>query len=412
MTDTTEPITGVRQPRRPSQAALYADSVPLDNATPPLPRPTVGPTQRNDARQDRLYRDSTAVAPPPPADLDDDDLPPAVRPGAAVAKLVRAAGVAVVLLGLVVALVAAAQVANLLAQIAAWPLPLRIAGDVIVGGVLLIVAVLAARLAWRYLRLDATPGVAVPVDRELDHRLAIRRELARQQYHAARGDLAAFLDRYPLDTHTSALRSVGVTPETFDALRAARRTLADAAMTDRAWIEHFDRHVMAPLDAAAAARVRRAMKQVALATAAVPQPALDLLVVLGLTLRLIDELCVVYHVRASRWNSWMILLRLVFNVGAASQVDQLTHTAADHAAGALHDTLVGLGHTALAGGTHLLGRVSGKAATGGVNALLLWRLSRYVRTSLRPMQVMPPAADELADLETGDVDAVGVAAAV
>jgi putative membrane protein len=226
-----------------------------------------------------------------------------------------------------------------------------------------------------------SPRLSLPLDEDLQERALARQQLSTEHLAAARQTLTHFLKAYPLrPSDLAELTQRGLEPMALDMLRAAQHTLADpnAPANDREWLRRFEQEFLGPLDAAAGQQTWRYMKAVGLFTATSSRGALDTLAVLVVSYKLVADLCTIYHVRAGRWGTTMILAHMLVNLVAASQVD----AAADAMESQVHDWL----HSSLA---HLAGQVLGKVADGSVNALLLRRLSLRTQAYLRPVRKVP-----------------------
>ncbi len=98
--------------------------------------------------------------------------------------------------------------------------------------------------------------------------------------------------------------------------------------------------------------------------------------------QMVYDLCRIYNVRAGRWGTAVILAHLVANVLAARGI----HSAADSAAGSLSNMAhQHLTHTAAAA-AGIAAKLIGRVAEGGVNCLLMYRLSVLARDYLRPIR--------------------------
>jgi uncharacterized membrane protein YcjF (UPF0283 family) len=284
-------------------------------------------------------------------------------------------------LGLVTALFAAAQAAVLYNQIALLPGWLRPLGYALLVVVVLVLLYFGGKLVWVYGRLRVSPRLSLPLDEDLQERETARQQLSTEHLAAARQTLTHFLKAYPLRPGDLAeLTQRGLEPMAHDTLRAAQHALTgpNAPANDREWLRRFEQEFLGPLDAAAGQQTWRYMKAVGLFTATSSRGALDALAVLVVSYKLVADLCTIYHVRAGRWGTTMLLAHMLVNLVAASQLD----AAADTMESSVHDWL----HSSLA---HLAGQVLGKVADGSVNALLLRRLSLRTQAYLRPVRKAP-----------------------
>jgi len=128
-----------------------------------------------------------------------------------------------------------------------------------------------------------------------------------------------------------------------------------------------ERALMAPLDAEAEAAVARAARDVAAATAILPNPALDILLVLAANIRMIRRIAASYGGRAGWLGSWRLMRAVA------------THLIATGAISATDD-LIG---PALGGG--VLARLSRRFGEAAVNAALTARVGVAAIEVCRPL---------------------------
>lgn len=294
-------------------------------------------------------------------------------------------------LGLVTALFAAAQAAVLYNQIAllpGWLRPMGYALLIVVGVVLLS---FGGKFVWRYGRLRVSPRLNRPLDEDLQERERARQQLRTERVAEARQTLTRFLTAYPLrPVDLAELSKRSLEPMALDALRAAQHSLtgSSAPKDDREWLRRFEHEFLGPLDHAAGQQTWRHMQAVGLFTATASRGALDALAVLVVSYKLVEDLCTIYHVRAGRWGTAVILAHIVVNLVTASQLDTVADTVESSFDDWLHST-VETGAATVAG---IAGRLFGKAAEGSANALLLRRLSVRTQAYLRPLRTRPAAA--------------------
>lgn len=333
---------------------------------------------------DGLVERSSAATPPPPPEerVSADDL--VVQPSflAPIVDVLRLTAVLVALLGLAFGV---AQGLFLFNQIALLPEWARIPAYALLAVLALVTAFFAGKLAWSYMRLRTSPRLHLQLYDDLKRREMARADVEARQYAEAREILTRFLREYPLGPSAGRkLQRLGLRAGVVESLFSLQHVLTDrdAAVEDGEWLRRFDREFLGPLDAVADQLAARQARQVFLLTASSPRGALDTLMVLAATYRLVSDLCTVYNVRAGKWETWMILVGVLTNLVAASQLDDLTDTLGDQAGGVL-DHATGLGSAVAAG---VAGQVLGKVADGGANWLLFRRLSIRARQYLRPIR--------------------------
>ena len=370
---------GPKQGTRKSPEELLEETVPTDPSPlgpPPSPEERGhqgGPKQGTRKPLEELLEGTVLTREPPPSP-DAEALPQ--RPAFLTPVLQLA-----LVLGLMTALFAAAQAAVLYTQLTLLPGWLRPLGYALLIVVVLVLLYFGGKLVWVYGRLRVSPRLSLLLDEDLQERALVRQQLSTEHFAAARQTLTHFLKAYPLRSGDLAeLTQRGLEPLARDTLRDAQYALTgpNAPADDREWLRRFEQEFLGPLDAAAGQQTWRYMKAVGLFTATASRGALDALAVLVVSYKLVADLCTIYHVRAGRWGTTMILAHMFVNLVAASQLD----IAADTMESSVHDWL----HSSLA---HLAGHVLGKVADGSVNALLLRRLSLRTQAYLRPVRKAP-----------------------
>ncbi len=119
---------------------------------------------------------------------------------------------------------------------------------------------------------------------------------------------------------------------------------------DRELLAHLDNHFVQQLDQQALARISHHSQQVALMVSLSPFAALDMLLSLWRSVRMLDEICQVYGVRPSL-PARTHLLRLVFEqMALAGATDLLTDNLADQIADFTSNRLLGVFSTQVASG--------------------------------------------------------------
>jgi putative membrane protein len=336
-----------------------------------------GPAQGiPDYSRQLLDRAMPVQAPPPPEEeAEPADLSAADRP---LRSLLNVA----LVLALVVGLFALAQAATLFNQIAALPTPVRPVAYALLIAVLGVLVWFGLKFAWSYARLRVSPTLDLKMQHDLRMRDRARQELAEAHAGEARQILAVLLHEYPAGIR--AQRKTGLQPTEIDAVVNARRHLAGpSAPSDHAkWLASYESEFLETLDRAADRHVSRHLKRVFALTATVPRGGLDTVIVLCMSYQMVADLCRLYNVRAGRWGSAVILAHLLVNVMAAGEVHDATASAAGSLGDMAHQHLSQATAAVLGAGA----KVIGKAAEGGVNSILLWRLSLRTRDYLRPIR--------------------------
>ena len=336
---------------------------------------------------DALRQGAVAAEPPSEVDWLEDAGELAKRP----AFLTPAVNLAL-LLGLVMLVFVAAQAAFLFNQITLLPAWVRPGGHALLAVTGLAFAYFGLKFTVGYFRLRVSPRLSLKLDHDLKARDQARRLVDAEHLGEARKTLTRFVKEYPLRAADArALKRLGLRADEIERLAAVRHalTVGTATADDGEWLRRLEREFLGTLDAAAARLTRRTMRSVFVFTAASPRGSLDTLAVLTLSYRLVADLCRLYHVRAGRWETAMILGRVLVGLAAASQMDgagdALGDTLGNTFGDAVHHGVTAASAT-LAG---VAGKVLGKATEGGVNTLLLWRLSVRTQAYLRPIRRRP-----------------------
>ena len=117
-------------------------------------------------------------------------------------------------------------------------------------------------------------------------------------------------------------------------------------------------------------------------TAMSPRGAIDTLIVLSAAYKVVSDLCGIYNLRAGRWETSLILLHVIANLAAASQLDETTDSAGEGFA----DWLAGSAGFGSAIGVGTVRQLAGPFMDGVLNAYLLWRLGSRTQDYLRPVR--------------------------
>ena len=288
-----------------------------------------------------------------------------------------AAGPFLILLVCLVLLFMFSQTLTLLHQLHGLPDLMRYAGygltGLLTGGVLWALL----RLFRVFAKLRVSPRIPFDTLQQLADRAELRRE-ANARLQKARATLHSFLASYPLDDQSDAMILLGrhVDAATLKELTSNSETLlTGTGGTSEGWLERFDRQFLRTLDEAARHCIRRYASRVALKTAALPA-GFDTAVILLNAYLLARDICVIYNLRTDGPGTAAVLMRVMFNAFAASQMQDVTASAME---------MFFEGGGVVAG----LGRaVAARAAEGSVNALLFMRLGAAMVRHLRP--IWPP----------------------
>jgi putative membrane protein len=372
-------VSRPRPGQSPAAEELLREAVPV--GAPQAPR--TGPAQGIPPYALDLLDEAMPVS-PPPEDADEDSpwAEQLARPHSLMSTLLNV----LFALAMVLALIVATQAVLLFNQVALLPAVARPFGYTLLAILAAVLAWCGLRFTWRYLRLRVSPTLDINLARDLRRLDEARREMRGHRAAQAREILAGLLDEYPVERPRDIreLRQVGFTRVEIETIGGARFHLGGrgAPADDPEWLAMYESDFLATLDAVADRQVKQYYTRVLAFTAASPRGGLDTAIVLWCSYQMVSDLCRIYNVRAGRWGTAVILGHLVANVLAARGV----HSAADSAAGSLSDAAhQHLSQTAAAA-AGIAAKLIGRVAEGGVNCLLMYRLSVLARDYLRPIR--------------------------
>lgn len=281
------------------------------------------------------------------------------------------------------------QFLTILGHLAVQPAAMQYAGYTALALLSSAVVYAMLRLMLLYARLRRNRQLRVRGLEELQTRTRLR-WLAAAKAREARERLEDYLRAFPMgtDRERKALERVGLTPEAVMALVAARGRLLDPARlaSSGEWFERFRDDFQARLDKAADARVKYWANRAMIVTALSPNGLVDSLSATYFGFAMITDLCRVYHLRAGRTGTAVLLGRVFFNAylsGQISDFEKLAEEQYDHVfEQGLNVVGVGVGSNVA---SKFLGKVGAKATAGYLNRVLLSRLGRYACRLLRPV---------------------------
>jgi putative membrane protein len=281
-------------------------------------------------------------------------------------------------------LFAFSQSIGVLAGLNGMPEYLRYPGYAALGVLAAAVLLAALRLAMLYYHLRRNRQITLSGLRELNNRTRLR-WLAHAKRTEAKAQLEEYLKEYPLtvERERRQLVKLGLQNDSMTELQRRRELLLDPSKfssTDQ-WLQEFQAKFQGPLDEAAAARVQYWAKRSGLVTAVAPNALVDSLATLYFGFAMLTDLCRIYRVRAGRVGTIVLLGRVFFNAYLAGEIKTLE----DYAGSQVDQLTTPGGPLADIVGAGVLGKLGARAAGGGLNYLLLWRLGRYTCRLLRPV---------------------------
>ncbi len=246
----------------------------------------------------------------------------------------------------------------------------------------LAVVFVGVRLGEAWLRLRAIHQVDMESLEELRRRAESRQD-GIEHLQNARTHLENYLKHYPVAS-AAALRAAGLANPALEKLAAGRERLIGRALDSRSWLEDYRASFQTHLDAAAMARVNAWSLKAAGCVIASPLPLLDAALILGISLKMLKDLCVLYNVRTSKSGSLLLLKRTI----AAAFIAGVASDGMEIAGGWAGEELGGfLGESTLNSlGARVAGVVTPKLGEGAINAFFIRRLGKAAICLLQPLR--------------------------
>ncbi len=262
-----------------------------------------------------------------------------------------------------------------------WVRWIGYAGLVLCGGAVLYAVV---RFLLVYLKLRRNRQLRLAGLEELHQRTRLR-WLAHAKAAEARQRLEQYLREFPMGTPKQAkkLAVVGLSAERVEELAKVRAELLDPAKFTGTseWFERFRTGFQQVLDSAATDRIGYWSRRSGITTAVAPNGLIDSAAMLYFGFALLADLCSVYHLRAGKTGTAVLLGRVFFNSylsGQLNEWEKLTEEQIQH-------LMLPHGPLAELTAAKVLSKVGAKATTGLLNYFLLSRLGRYACRLLRPV---------------------------
>lgn len=276
------------------------------------------------------------------------------------------------------------QAVSALAMAATLPVWVRYALLIPLGVFCLGILVFCGSVVAAWFRLRAVRQVDMAALEELRRRAQTRQDGV-EHFQAARAELEHYVGKYPLDADSiQSLKTAGIPLETAEKLVGERKYLLNRTSDSHSWIAEFRDHFQSHLDASAKSRIRQWSLVAAGCAMASPVPLLDAALVLGVSMKMIKDLCRIYNVRSSRSSSLLLLSRAVMTAFIAGVAEDAVGMAGDVAG----DELAGmLGESAAAGMGASFAKLAGpKLGEGAINAFFVHRLGRATIRLLQPLK--------------------------
>lgn len=248
----------------------------------------------------------------------------------------------------------------------------------------LAVLIVCAALVRSWLRLRHMHQVDVDALEELRRR-AKTREDGLEHLQNARARLEEYLIGYPLSAASQPrLREAGLSAEALEKLARSRDYLVGRSSDSLSWLGDFQDRFQSELDTAARARIKAWSLRAAGCVIASPVPLLDAILILGISVKMIRDLCVIYNLRAGRSGTLLLLNKAVAAAFIAGVAENATEIAGGYAAEELSE-MVGEGVLDSLG-ARMAGVIAPKLGEGAVNAFFIHRLGRSTVRMVQPLK--------------------------
>jgi uncharacterized membrane protein YcjF (UPF0283 family) len=248
----------------------------------------------------------------------------------------------------------------------------------------LAVLAVCAALIRSWFRLRRMRQVDVDALEELRRR-AKTREDGIEHLQNARARLEEYLIAYPLSASARpGLREAGLSAAAIENLAKSRDRLVGRSSDSLTWLEDFRDRFQNEQDAAARARVKTWSLRAAGCVIASPVPLLDAILVLGISMKMIRDICVIYNLRAGRSGTLLLLNKAVAAAFIAGVAENASEIAGGYAAEEISQ-MVGEGvlHSM---GARMAGVIAPKLGEGAINAFFIHRLGRSTVRMVQPLK--------------------------
>ncbi|MBV9490933.1 MAG: DUF697 domain-containing protein [Verrucomicrobia bacterium] len=285
--------------------------------------------------------------------------------------------------GAVLALTMASQIATLAAYVTALPAWMRVPAWSLLGLIIAVLLVGAARVVWLFITLPKSPNIPLHALHQLQARAETRAQAAAGAMEAAQ-QIRKFIEAYPAAQNVAMSRKpFGFSSEELQGLAQARARLLSGNHGDAlSWLQQCDQQFLRLLDEKAIARVSGYAKIVGLKTALLSNPVFETGVIVANGYLLIGDLCRIYNLSVSRVGAATIMLHIVLSAAIAANVEDALDHAIDAASGSLHHDV----GTALAASVAGAVPLAKRGAKGWVAYVLIRRLGAVTIRELRPIR--------------------------
>lgn len=242
------------------------------------------------------------------------------------------------------------------------------------------------RLFITFRRLSKSPQFSLNTIHSVDDRSLTRSQIS-HQLDSGYEALYSLVESYPISDQKqiSLLQNSGFDETDFKKLKSNIDFLLNGNKAGKTkWIMDCENLFISQIDYCAKRRVNTYAKRVAFKTALSPTGLIDSLIVAVNSVLMVEELCMLYNVRTSRWNSILLTGKLIFNTFISARLeDQL-----DEMTDALFENAIS-NITTLS--QDLFSKISlgvlKRTSEGAINMALFYKLGTATIKKLRPIRL-------------------------
>ena len=181
------------------------------------------------------------------------------------------------------------------------------------------------------------------------------------------------------------LQKSGMTPDKISTFKNnIDSLLKEENVGEEKWIEDCNRLFVQVIDDCAKSLVKTYALQVALKTAIIPYGFLDAFTVAVNSVYMVEDLCRLYFVRGGKLQSFILALKILFNVFIAAKIEDQIDYAGEKFFSSLKEICeASVGKIF----SKVLGAVFKRTAEGAVNGFLFYRIGIATISMLRPIRI-------------------------
>ena len=252
---------------------------------------------------------------------------------------------------------------------------------------------LLAALSWSFIKLviaykqlRKSPQVRLDQIRDGLNRTIIREQIDKK---ISKGfeTLQMIVKEYPIrdKKQIDLLKKSGMTSGEIDTFKSNINFLLGKNFVGKEkWIEDCDRLFVQIIDERAKSLIRTYARQVAWKTAIIPYGFLDAFTVAVNSVYMVEDLCRLYFVRGGKLQSFLLALKVLFNVFIAAKIEDKIDTATQGFTDSLLESCqASFGELFSKGAAVVLKR----AAEGAINGFIFYRIGIATISMLRPIRI-------------------------